>query len=262
MKLWILSDLHQEFAKLAWRPDIVPGHDVLVLAGDIHASCRQALEYARSLTDRPVVFVAGNHEFWMTKDTMVPIDDNLAEGLAFAARHDNLHLLENETVVIGGVRFIGATLWTDFELFGPKNRAACTIAARRNMLDFKYIMAEDPAKNPFGVFTPRHARSRHSDSRAFIEAALASSHDGPTVVVTHHAPHRKSIHPRFAADPLTAAFVSDLAATIEAGRPDLWIHGHVHDPFDYRLGPTRVICNPRGYGNENPGFEVGLMIEA
>ena len=81
------------------------------------------------------------------------------------------------------------------------------------------------------------------------------------MVVTHHAPHPGSLHPRYADDMLSAAFVSDLSSIIEAGQPALWVHGHVHTSFDYRVGATRVLCNPHGYGAENPDFEPSLVVE-
>jgi Icc-related predicted phosphoesterase len=81
------------------------------------------------------------------------------------------------------------------------------------------------------------------------------------VVVTHHAVHWQSVHPRFRSDPVTAAFVSDRSALIEGYRPTLWVHGHVHNSSDYRVGATRIICNPHGYGPENPTFDGALVVE-
>ena len=102
----------------------------------------------------------------------------------------------------------------------------------------------------------------HKRSRAFIEAELAKPFEGATVVVTHHAPHPRSMHSHYGSDLLSAAYVSDLTAVIEAGQPNLWVHGHVHENFDYRVGATRVVCNPHGYGVENQKFDPGLVIEA
>ena len=101
----------------------------------------------------------------------------------------------------------------------------------------------------------------HQQSRAFIEAALAQPFAGATVVITHHAPHPGSVHPLYDNDLLSAAFVSDLTPVIEAAQPDLWVHGHVHDSFDYRIGATSVRCNPHGYGNENTAFDPALIVE-
>jgi Icc-related predicted phosphoesterase len=79
--------------------------------------------------------------------------------------------------------------------------------------------------------------------------------------VTHHAPHPGSLHPRYANDLISAAYVSDLTPLIESGKPALWVHGHVHASFDYRVGDTRVICNPNGYGGENAAFDPALVVE-
>jgi len=118
------------------------------------------------------------------------------------------------------------------------------------------------AKQPeWRRFRPIEAATLHKRSRAFIEAELAKPFAGPTVVVTHHAPHANSMHSRYGSDLLSAAYVSDLTALIEAGQPNLWVHGHVHESFDYRVGVTRVICNPHGYGNENKNFDPGLVVE-
>ena len=102
------------------------------------------------------------------------------------------------------------------------------------------------------------------EAREFLEGALRHAQgDEPRahVVVTHHAPSRASVAPRFAGQRLNPAFVSGLESLIEAGRPSLWVHGHTHTSFDYRLGKTRVICNPRGYPGENPDFRPGLVVE-
>ena len=100
----------------------------------------------------------------------------------------------------------------------------------------------------------------HQDSRRFIDTALRAD-SIKTVVVTHHLPHAKSIPPRFKGDLLNAAYASDLSGVIEQGRPALWVHGHTHDSCDYDLGSTRVVCNPRGYDDENRDFNSALVVE-
>jgi Icc-related predicted phosphoesterase len=99
----------------------------------------------------------------------------------------------------------------------------------------------------------------------WLGQALATPHAGPTVVITHHAPSPRSIHPRFEESILNACFVSDLEHLLGQERVELWIHGHTHDSFDYRVNGTRVLCNPRGYArdgvNENASFNPGLTIE-
>jgi Icc-related predicted phosphoesterase len=100
----------------------------------------------------------------------------------------------------------------------------------------------------------------HRDSRRFIDAALKSV-PGPTVVVTHHLPHPRSIPGRFKGDLLNAAYASDLSDLIEQGQPVLWAHGHTHDSSNYRVGSTRIVCNPKGYDNENKSFDPALIVE-
>ncbi len=135
--------------------------------------------------------------------------------------------------------------------------------AESGMYDHRLIRAGGEA------FTPRHALARHQADLAFIEAELAKPFAGPTVVVTHHVPHPGSVAGRFANDALTPAFVSDLSEVIDRYAPALWIHGHTHDSFDYRVGGTRIVCKPKGYGPMRPGrrienvaFDVGMVVEA
>ena len=113
-----------------------------------------------------------------------------------------------------------------------------------------------------------HWLARHLADRDYIETVLSVPFDGPTVAVTHHAPHPGSIAARFADDALTPCFVSDLTSVIERHAPNLWIHGHTHDCFDYHVGETRIVCNPKGYGPSRPGrrlengaFDVGRVVE-
>lgn len=264
MRIWIISDLHQEFSELHWRPESTPDHDVLVLAGDIDVTCVKAIEYAKTLSDRPIVMVAGNHEFYGQH-----LDRQLADARQRANAIENLFYLENETVVIGGTRFIGATLWMDFELLGEPFSWQCQREAIKYMNDFQMIEVEPDEIDQTGprhhsgkvYFSPRHAGLRYDMSAAFIQTELAQPFDGPTVVVTHHAPHRYSIPVRRQNNLLSACYASDMSTLMLSGHPDLWIHGHVHDPVDYEIGHCRVVSNPRGYPDETGSFEEGLIIE-
>ena len=116
-------------------------------------------------------------------------------------------------------------------------------------------------KQPWLRFRPQEAALLHHQSKAYLTETLAVPFDGPTVVVSHHAVHWDSVHPRYRTDPVTGAFVSDLSALIEVHRPALWVHGHVHHSFDYRIGETRIVCNAHSYGDENPAFDGTLMVE-
>lgn len=195
MKLWILSDLHQEFAQLAWQPDVVPEHDVLVLAGDIHCGIENSIRWAEGITNKPILMVLGNHEFY-GRD----MEYDLIEARNVSKVLNGVRILENRSQVIGDIRFIGATLWTDFLLWGEEERAICEIEATKLMNDFKVIrfnpywskgLKEGKNIKRAGPpeFRTEDSIELHHQSRTFIEAELAKLHQGPTVVITHHAPH-------------------------------------------------------------------------
>ena len=249
MKLNVLSDLHLSRGALA-LPET--NADVVVLAGDI-ARPAEAIAWASGFV-KPVLYVPGNHEF-----DGGSIAGTLAE-LKRLCAGTGIQVLDNEEVVIQGVRFIGTTLWTDFMLFGdgPK-RAAAMQEAQRFMRDFSRIRLGE------ATFSPADSAALFHRHAAWLESRLAEPHAGPTVVITHHAPSRNSIHPRFADSLLNACFVSDAERLIDGSRVRLWIHGHTHDSFDYVVNGTRVLCNPRGYAkdgvNENASFDASLLIE-
>ena len=252
MRLNLLSDLHLSVGGLA-RPH--NDADVVVLAGDI-ARPGESAAWALGF-DKPVLYVLGNHEFYGGR-----IERTAAE-LKRLCTGSHVHVLDDDEIVIDGVRFLGSTLWTDFRLFGnDEQRGAAMAAARHLMRDFSRIWTGDLGSD---LFTPADSVTlfeRHAD---WIDRQLQSQHTEPTVVITHHAPSRHSIHPRFADSLLTACFVSDAEHLLGADRVQLWIHGHTHDSFDYSVNGTRVVCNPRGYAkdgvNENARFDPDFMIE-
>jgi Icc-related predicted phosphoesterase len=256
MKLWILSDLHFH-PSTPPAPTIPPGVDVAVIAGDVCEGAADAVEWLSSEIRShgvEVISVLGNHEFY----------HHLLEGERRIARKvgDELgvYVLDDRTIEISGVRFIGATLWTDYLLYagGEEHHAqAYMLSAKRGLNDHRLITVGPYAD----LFQPADALRLHQTSRAFIEAELAKPFDGPTVVVSHHCPHPNSVPRAFAGDKLTPAFASDLSDIIERYQPTLWIHGHTHSSFDYQVGRTRVICNPKGYGAENPEFRWDLVVE-
>jgi len=252
MKLWILSDLHLEVEDLS-EPLAIPNADVCICAGDLMRAPANGVHWLGERIARwmPVIYVAGNHEFYRGS-----VKEGLEDGRAAAFEFPDVHFLENDFVVIDGVRFVGATLWTDYRIEGHPQMAM--YHARDRMNDHRYIALQ---RDPWKRFRPLDAFKMHQESRLFIESALKADRDIPTVVVTHHCPSRNSVAERFRGDILNAAFSSDLDAVIESGRPALWVHGHTHDSFDYTLGETRVICNPRGYGTENPRFDRELVVE-
>ena len=254
MRLQILSDLHLEFS-----PDVQlcidPRADALVVAGDICAGTERGFGFVRAQAgpDLPIVAVAGNHEFY-GRDWY----EERGQARAIAARF-GIQWLDDDRCALGGVRFLGATLWTDYEFFGSDTRDQAMRAAGLGMSDHVAIGARRAGADR--RFSPADALAAHTTSRGFLEEQLAVSFDGPTVVVTHHGPHEKSVAGKFRASVITAAFISDLSSLIARGRPALWVHGHTHVSFDYRVGTTRIICNPHGYPNENRGFDPQLVVD-
>lgn len=262
MKLQLASDLHLEFLQRDWPGERVlnpaPGADLLVLAGDI-ASGTQA---TRLFADWPVpvLYLAGNHEFY--GESL----DGLRQNLRETAAGTRIHFLDNDRIDHQGVRFLGCTLWTDYRLDTRFEQSDLMSRCERALNDHWCIKMQE------GTFTAAHALHEHEQSRAWLQRELAKPFAGPTVVVTHHGPHPGSVHPRYTGDPVNAAFVSDLSSLMPGA--DLWLHGHVHDSFDYRVGDCRVVANPLGYARnrssvitpaglqfENPYFDGSLLVE-
>lgn len=250
MKLNILSDLHLGFDTMEGP---VTDADLVVLAGDI-ARPRQAVAWALRL-EKPVLYVPGNHEFYGAS-----LDGALQE-LQQLCHGTQVQVLDRGEVVIDGVRFLGAMLWSDFRLF-PGREQEAKAEAQRLVRDFSRIRLHAEGET---LFTPDDCAALFARDSAWLQQRLAAPFDGPTVVITHHAPTRQSVHPRFAESLLSACFVSDAAQLMDGQRVQLWIHGHTHDSFDYDCKGTRVVCNPRGYCRggitENQAFDPNLIVE-
>ena len=254
MRLHVVSDLHAD-VRPPRRIEVAPGVDAVVVAGDTREGAEPAFALLRQIVPMqiPIIAVMGNHEYYRCC-----LPDELGEARRVAPLY-GVSLLENDVVVLGGVRFLGCTLWTDYAIFGEANVARAMRAAADGLNDHRRITW---AKTPeWRRFRPAEALMLHKRSCSFLGDELARPFDGATVVVTHHAPHPRSMHSRYGSDFLSAAYVSDLTSVIEAGQPSLWVHGHVHESFDYRVCATRVVCNPHGYGAENPNFDPGLVVE-
>lgn len=250
MRIQLASDLHLERVQ-RWHPhsrviEPAQGADLLVLAGDIHNGVRGAEAFFDWPT--PVVYVAGNHEFYdhAWEDTR--------RDLRKACAGTNVTFMDNDVIELSGVRLLGCTLWTDFRLGGADPSLAMAVVEQA-LTDHRVIHTEA------GLLRARQTLADHQASRRWLEVELTRPFDGPTVVVTHHAPHPMSVHPRFAGHPINPGFVSDLTSLL--GEADLWLHGHTHDSFDYRVGRCRVLANPAGYllnggapdGDGNAPFE-------
>jgi predicted phosphodiesterase len=268
MKLQILSDLHREFYRqryepmdLPWRPSSKA--DVIVLAGDIdHGD--EAAEWLAVESERlgmPIVYVPGNHEYYgsVLEDRLTAMRERL--------RGAGAHLLDGDEVVIEGVRFLGATLWTDYQA------SLCTAIPDINLAMFQagrmindhqqirtQVGAEPPA--PATEFTPQHARDLHRAARIWLTERLAVAHDGPTVVITHHGPCSLAQHRRYPVGELSGAYwsnLSDLFADV-----DLWVYGHTHAAVDTLIEPSgmRLVSNQAGYPHDTGvGFERVKLVE-
>ena len=260
MKIQIASDLHLDILQQQF-----PGYrviepadaDILVIAGDIHHGAG-ALEVFADWPV-PVVYVNGNHEAYHEHYP------ELIATLRQSTANSHIRYLENAEWQIGGVRFLGCCLWTDYQ-FSELTQEEAMAESEKILYDHKLITTDE------GLFSAAHALRMHEASRDWLAQKLDEAFDGKTIVVTHHSPHPNSVHPRFAGSPLNAAFVSDLSALM--GKAALWIHGHVHDSFDYMLNGTRVVANPRGYALnrraaksleeldwENKAFNAQLVVE-
>lgn len=271
MLLWILSDIHVELTR-GWdlaAPADRPNFDALVIAGDLIPRMERGARWLRErVSDRPVIYIGGNHEAYGTDI------DRTFEKAKQAAAGTNVHVLQNETTIIGNVTFAGATMWTDFSLFGDAHRAMAAAADQMN--DFRRIRIGHYVER----FRPTHALVRHKQSRNFIESELRKVRVGPLVIVTHHAPIPGILPaiPITTDDALIPTYRSDLTALMHPApddgrgplRPaDLWIFGHTHEFLDVLIGETRVVSNAKGYGPwprsqttwDNPHFDPNFVVE-
>ncbi len=265
MKILVLSDLHldcQPFPVMQDGIRVDEHAEVVVLAGDIDEGVTGFRWARETFPDKAIVYVAGNHEFYRHHWT------HHLDAMREAALKYSIKFLETEAIDLGGVRFLGCSLWTDFEYFGAERKSDALRCAKAKLNDYHYIkITRTPefywvnSKRLIPALTER----RHRGSLEWLEKKLEKSDDpSKTVVVTHHAPHANSVEPRYASDLLTAAYCSDLSRLM--GKAGLWIHGHMHHSIDYDVNGTRVVCNPRGYSNgrggrENPSFSPGLIVE-
>jgi Icc-related predicted phosphoesterase len=258
MKLNVISDLHLDFSDLT-----LPGGDVLVLSGDVCEARHLKKElynkdmvlfeherkdqrpdrYYRFFEEecskyREVVMVMGNHEHYgFNYQKTYP---HIASQLP-----DNVTLLENQTHTIDDVVFVGATLWTDMNKADPLTM----YHMQSQMNDYRQVTMFNETKNVYHRLTPEKTVEDHFKSRQFIQETVEANPLNKCVVVTHHAPSKASIKPQYAGDTLmNGAYSSDLSDFIlDHPQIKLWTHGHTHDVFDYMIGSTRVVCNPRGY---------------
>jgi predicted phosphodiesterase len=243
MRIAIYSDLHREIS--LFDPPALDA-DLVVLAGDIDNGTR-GIEWAKQTFDRPVLYVAGNHEYY---------DGEFGEvqrALVGSARGSRVEVLDCGERIIGGTRFLGCCLWTDYSLAPADQRAEVIERSRRYNPDHAAIRYGKTS------FAPEHAIALCGRHRAWLAQKLQERHAGPTVVITHFAPHPGSIARNFENDPANPGFIVPLESLM--GPAVLWIHGHTHTAFDYGVNGTRILCNPRGYPDEASGFVAERVVE-
>ena len=248
MKIQLLSDLHNEFYRTEPPPLIdETAADVVVLVGDIGVGI-DGLRWAESEGERiakPILYVAGNHEFYHHDIAL------LAEMRNFAAVCEWVRFLENDELVIDGVRFLGCTLWTDYQIAGDP--VISMMQVQQGISDHHVI------SNGEGLFMPEDALRNHQRSRAWLKKYLSQPFVGKTVVITHHAPHKVCAHPSFPINAISSAFMSDLSELVTLA--DVWCFGHTHSNLDVSVGGCRIIANQRGYPLEIvPDYDPRLVI--
>ncbi len=280
MNIQLLSDLHLE-SNPHFRARPLPGADLLVLAGDIGSYQNESLLGSLNISDfglasfsplpvsqggagwpTPVFFLPGNHEY---------------DGLDFDETHERLRetcerlgmvWLERETVVLQGVRFVGSTLWSDFDALSAEQARAGEItlgeqlkAREKAFRAANFYLTKNHALQNGQPMLADAVREQGLLSQAWLRQALAAPFAGPTVVVTHFAPSLLSADPRYGLAPGTAGFCNALDEVL--GQAQLWLHGHLHCPSDYVKNGCRVVANPLGYARkgEQARFQPDLLIQ-
>ncbi|ERT19651.1 serine/threonine protein phosphatase [Pseudomonas putida SJ3] len=241
MKILIYSDLHLEFAD--FQPPAVEA-DLVVLAGDISVRSRGVL-WANETFSCPVIYACGNHEFYKGH-----LSKTLIKMQGAAAEH--VHVLDNQTLIIGDTRFLVATAWTDFTATGDY-KAAMRVCAE-GMTDFKRIRIGEG----YSKLRPVDLIARNIATRDFLEAELGKGFDGKTVVITHHCPIQDVAGDGHEGH-LGAAYFNQWHDLVS--QADVWIFGHTHHAVDTLVSGCRVVSNPRGYPGERTGFSSDFTIE-
>lgn len=258
-----MSDIHLEFGWMHIMSLEEDKDSVLVLAGDIGVIHNKSLSdtLGRFLVDasvqfRAVIYVLGNHEFY--GESLDVVRDQIRTKIATLGL-TNVFVLEDQTHVIDDVAFIGSTLWTDYN-----NNPMDKILGEQALNDFRVIHTGPPTGFDRTIRADDLAKI-HNRSRYFIfeEVKKQKQLGNKTVVVVHHGVSYQSVHQRFKGDPYNGSFVSEMSKDIIDAQPNIVIHGHVHNAFDYMIDDTRVLVNPRGYiGHDiENGFDPVARVE-
>jgi len=252
--------------------------DVALFAGDVRAPGHKALEWIADANPHTLsIYSAGNHDFYSFFDKNRPelktTYERERDAMRRRAEQLGIIFLDNDSYILpDGTRILGGTGWTDFMLrpswlmYGDAVRGA---TGAGGMNDYRCIKREPKPGHRIKPIEPKHTVGAHVEWRRWLQRQLAIPHDGDTIVMSHHAPHPKSLLHRRAVDALDCCYASDLTPILTGeNAPALWFHGHIHSNRDYEVAGCRVIANPRGYpghrpsdSRENPAFNPELVIE-
>lgn len=247
LRVRIYSDLHIEFGAQS-KVDLGSATndvDLVILAGDIHTKSR-GVTWAQEAFDVPVVYVCGNHEFYKGHF------DRTLLSMKNSAAGSNVHVLENESMTYRGIRILGATAWTDFSTKGSVYKSSQE--ARRSMKDFRLIRAGQG----YRALSIDDVINRNHQTYDYLNQELAKDFDGQTLVVTHHCPLTELSGPEKDSE-LMPAYSNEWPELV--GKADYWVFGHTHSPVDMMVAGCRLISNPRGYPNEDCGFDKEFILE-
>jgi len=243
MRLRLLSDLHMEGYEYHYD---YAGEDLVVLAGDIHTQNRHRNLLDQIPSNVKVIMVAGNHEYYGAEFHTMNL---FLAGLE--NRYHNFTYLQNESIRIDGVDFFGGTMFTDLELYNDPVQAARNVV--NGIADFSWIKKSDRR------WTPQDHVAEHYKFCEYLEDWLEQEHT-KRVVISHFVPHPIASDPKFEGSPANPYFISDMTRFM--GWDGLWLFGHTHHAVDAYVGKTHLLCNPKGYGQENKlGFANDLIVE-
>ena len=269
MKIAVCSDLHLEFGPISLEN--TDNAEVLILSGDIcvakdlgendsynikgeNDKSNQIHKFFQECCARfpSVIYIAGNHEHY--HGDFAKSIGSIRDRLGYLV---NLHVLDKESVLINDVMFIGGTLWTDMNkedgitLYHMKTMMNDFMCVNNGNRTTYYRDEDGNSHSRVARFTPDDAVEDHKKMLEYVKIMVEGKHDQKFVVVGHHSPSKASTHPRYAKEQImNGGYSSDLSEFIlDHPQIKLWTHGHTHEDFDYLIGSTRIVCNPRGYIN-------------
>lgn len=237
-KINLISDLHLDASNCSID---TTGADYLVIAGDLATDKTLIYYFFERVApkDIPIIYVLGNHEFEHND-----VDSYVEELKELLSEFKNVYILNNESIILDGIKFIGSTLWSNFELDGINEKESAMNWAENNVVDFKHILKKNE-DNKYRKLTAKDMLALNQEACKFLDFELRKNEfEGPKVVITHFAPHKNSVHEDFR-NTISSYWVNNLENLL--GYSDYWFHGHTHNSFEYDIEGTLVACNPRGY---------------